>query len=206
MSRKSTAAPQKFETDPKKLDLDGIAKDALAYALRRGKRLAWRSGNARMASLAVAEDAAGEAVASLFGGTRKWQPHRVPDPRQHVRSTINSLLWNRTISEEEKAKPLEGRALLVADPMDPEMLLLAKEEQEWQRQLEDLFMSRVVEDHELLQVYTAMEELETDKPALLSKELNLPVREIDNRKRKLRVLMAAVFKETTMASAKGRSI
>jgi hypothetical protein len=51
-----------------------------------------------------------------------------------------------------------------------------------------------------------MEELETDKPALLSKELNLPVREIDNRKRKLRVLMAAVFKETTMASAKGRSI
>jgi post-segregation antitoxin (ccd killing protein) len=200
------AAQKKTETDPHKLDIDAIAKEALAYALRRGRRLAWRSGNARMATLAVAEDAVAEAVASLFAGeTRKWNPAKVPDARQHVRSSINSILWNRAISSEEKAKPLEGRALLVPEPSDPEMLLLAKEEARWQKQLEDQFIAQVLEDPELLAVYTAIEQLETDKPAQLANHLNLPVREIDGRKRKLRALMSKVFQELTMDRAEGEA-
>lgn len=204
MSR-TTAAPKKAETDPRKLDIEAIAKEALAHALRRGRRLAWRSGNARIASLAVAEDAAADAVASLFGGTRKWNPAQVPDPRQHVRSTINSILWNRMISSEEKARPLEGRALVVPDPSDPEMLLLAKEEAQWQKHVEDLFLTRVLDDPELLAVFTAMEQLESDKPAHLAKHLQLSVREVDSRKRRLRVLMANVFNEATMERAKVKS-
>jgi hypothetical protein len=198
---RTALAPKKVETDPHKLDIDGVAKEALTYALRRGKRLAWRSGNARMATLAVAQDAAADAVASLFGGSRKWNPGKVPDARQHVRSTINSILWNRAISSEEKAKPLAGRALLVPEPTDPEMLLLAKEEEVWQQKIEERFTAQVLEDPELLDVYTAMEQLETDKPAQIANHLNLPVREIDKRKRKLRVLMSRIFKEATMERA-----
>jgi hypothetical protein len=48
-----------------------------------------------------------------------------------------------------------------------------------------------------------MEQLDTDKPALLAKHLNLPVREIDSRKRRLRALMSTVFKEATVGREEG---
>lgn len=191
---------KKAETDPHKFDIAALAKRTLAYALRRGRWLAWRSGNARLATIAVAEDAAAEAMASLFGaaqGSRKWNPETIPDPGAYLVSAVNSILWGLTISSEEKARPLGARAERVTDADNPETLAMAAEQQRWQQQFEEQFLEGVLADPELTSLYTAMEEMETDKPAQLAKRLKLTAREVDSRKRRLRTLGSKILAAMT---------
>lgn len=194
---RSAPAP-KIETDPRKLDINALATEALAYALGRGKQLAWGSGNARIGSRVVAEDVAAEAVASLFGaarGARKWNPETAPDVMQYLRSTINSLLSNQLKSSEERARPLGHSAARVADTDDPERIAIARAEEQWQQQFEDRFLEHVLEDRELLDLWTAMEKVESDKPAQLAEVLGVAVRKVDNLKKRLRSLARRIWNE-----------
>jgi len=172
---------------------------------RRARRLlqeelprdvAFSSGNHRFAAIAVAEDMAADAVAYVLGAPDvAWDASKVDDAMQAIRSRINTLISNRRKSKAEEARALDGKALAVAGALDPEQALIEKEEHEWQAKLLDTFLTRVMEDPELLAVYDAMEKLDSDKPAALSELLGLPVREVDKRKRKLRTLMATLFGE-----------
>jgi hypothetical protein len=194
MSQPTSTGRTKARVPP--LDIDTVAKEALRFALARCRGVAFSSGNQRFAAVAVAEDIAADAVSYVLGVPGvAWDASKVDDAMQAVRSRINTLISNRRNSKAEKDRPLEGKALAAAGDLDPEQALIEKEELEWQAKLLDTFLTRVMEDPELLAVYDAMEKLDSDKPAALSELLGLPVREVDKRKRKLRTLMALLFRE-----------
>jgi hypothetical protein len=167
------------EKDPAKLDRVRLAKRTLLYALRRGRVIAWKFRDSTIATKEVAEDVAAEAMASLFGGTRRWNPEKLPDAAQHLRSTVNGLLWNLAVSAAQRTGRCSVDAELLEDGFDPEALLVAKEQERWEKVVHEKVMEKVLENDELLAVYTCVEREGTDKPAVIAQKLGITAREVD---------------------------
>jgi DNA-directed RNA polymerase specialized sigma24 family protein len=198
-TRPEKIAKGKAATDPARLDRVRLAKKTLLYALRRGRRVAWLFRDPALANKQVAEDVAAEAMGSLYGGPRRWNPEKVPDVEQHLRSTVNGLLWNLGVSAAQRSGRCSVDGDTVEDGFDPETLLVAKEQEAWEKVLHEKVMEKVLENDELLALYTCVEREGTCKPSVIAQKLGITTREVDNRKRALNRLCAAVCGE--MASA-----
>jgi hypothetical protein len=169
--------------------LQGLALQMLAFARRRAKgRKWWLSGAGSLAKGEEIEDIVCTGMASLFGGTRKWNSAEQPDPVQHVRSVINSLLSNLVRAKENRVLSRHVSDESPSQGEDPEQALLRKEEgAALERRRERgylLLIDGVANDDQLMKLHDLMVNDHISKPQELAARLGAAVSEVNNLKKR----------------------
>jgi DNA-directed RNA polymerase specialized sigma24 family protein len=169
--------------------LQGLAIQMLAFARRRAKgRKWWLSCSGSLAKGEEVEDVVAKAIASLFGGSRKWNRAEYPDPAEHVRSVINSLLSNLVRAKENRLQSRVVSDDIRAQADDPEQALIRKEEEaalERRRERGHLLLiDGLAQDGQLMKLYDLMVNDHVIKPQELAMRLGVSVKEVNNLKRR----------------------
>jgi hypothetical protein len=169
--------------------LQGLAIQMLAFARRRAKgRKWWLSGAGSLAKGEEIEDIVSKAIVSLFGGSRKWNREEQPDPAQHARSVINSLLSNLVRAKENRLLSRQVSDDIPSQADDPEQMLLQKEEEaaiEGRRQRGYLLLiDGVSHDEQLMKLHDLMVNDHISKPQELAARLGVSVAEVTNLKKR----------------------
>lgn len=170
LKEKRKGKEQPLTTDPNQLDVDGLSVRLLRYVR---KRMASREADLVLAEGEGADDVAAEAIASLFGGSRRWDPTREPDPWLHVTSVANGLISNlRRSSDAKTMRGIEDDQ--VADGVTPETMLLDRERQAWAKKANDLLFERIIDDEDLVKMHDLVENESLERPAELAARLGWP--------------------------------
>lgn len=176
-------------SDPKQLQ--GLSLRLLAFARRRAAVRRWWLGAAGgLAKGQTVEDVVCEAVESLFGGKRRWDPASQPDPWEHLKSVVNSLLSNLVRSKENRLNSRDVPQDAVAPQDTPESALLRSEEEGALEKRRERAYSLLVDqiadadDKKLLALHDLIMNENIHKPQELSKRLSIPVAEVNNLKKR----------------------
>jgi hypothetical protein len=175
--------------DPKQLQ--GLAVRLLAFARRRARLKRWWLGSGGgLAKGKTAEDIACEAMASLFGGPRKWDPGAQPDPWEHLKSLVNNLLSNLVRSKENRTNDRDVQDDAAVTFSTPESdLIVAEEEARIERRRArgyELLQDGVLgaDDPALLELHDLILKEDIHKPQELAERLNIAVKDVNNLKKR----------------------
>lgn len=183
---------QSQPTDPAMLDIEAMGLRLLVYVHRRIRRFGWRDADPVVAEGAGAQDIAADAMVSLFGGSRQWDPAREPDPWKHVMSVANSMVSNLLGSADVR---MTGRGVAtdcVADDATPEAILLENERQSWGARAENLLLERIIEDEELIKMHDLAESEDILRPADVAARLGWDPKRVYRANERLQRQLAAV--------------
>lgn len=183
---KARPRPEPTSTDPHKLDIGTLAPRILHYLRRRITAMGWRDNDPILAKGEGAQDLAVAAVASLFGGSRKWDPAREADPWKHLMSVANSLLSNTLDSADVRKTSRGADTERLPDPDTPETRLLAKEREAWGQRVRDLLVERILEDEDLMTMHDLAEKDGIEEPAGVAAKLGWPRERVYNANTRLR--------------------
>jgi DNA-directed RNA polymerase specialized sigma24 family protein len=168
--------------DPKVLE--GLSVRLLAFARRSAKlKRWWLKSSDGLAKGRTAEDVACEAIASLFGGKRKWQPASQPDPWEHLKSTVNSLLWGLSVARENRVCIRGVEDNDASTNQTPESQLMSQERRErGYSMLESEILS--ADDSALLSLHDLIVNEDIHKPEELAPRLGITVADTNNLKKR----------------------
>jgi hypothetical protein len=169
---------QPLPTDPTKLDIDAMAVRLLRYVRNRIARRGWRDADPILAEGTGAQDIATDAILSLFGGSRPWQPSVQPDPWLHVTSAANSMISNLLCSADARktARGVDEHCAVATET--PESILVERERQSWKERAENLLLERIIEDEDLTKIYELAEVENIERPADVAARLGWPVNRV----------------------------
>lgn len=175
--------------DPKQLQ--GLSLRALAFARRRARVKHWWLGTGGgLAKGRTAEDIACEAMASLFGGRRRWDAAAQPDPWEHVKSVVNSLLSNLVRSKENRVntRDVDDDAAVTSTTPESEFLRAEDEERLKLRRQRgySLLQDGVLESDNptLLSLHDLILKEDIHKPQELAMRLGISVKDVNNLKKR----------------------
>jgi DNA-directed RNA polymerase specialized sigma24 family protein len=175
--------------DPKQLQ--GLSLRLLAFARRRAKIKRWWLGMAdALAKGNTVDDIVCEAMASLFGGPRRWDPKTQPDVWEYLKSVVNSVLSNLVRAKENRVNKRGVEADLAAVRETPETEMLSVEHEEWLEKRRVRAYSLLQEealaanDEALLSLHDLILKEDIHKPQELAKRLNVSVNAVNNLKRR----------------------
>jgi DNA-directed RNA polymerase specialized sigma24 family protein len=175
--------------DPKQLQ--GLSLRLLAFARRRAKVKRWWLGMAdALAKGNTVDDIVCEAMASLFGGPRRWDPKTQPDVWEHLKSVVNSVLSNLVRAKENRVNKRGVEPDLAAVRETPESEMLSVEHEEWLERRRVRAYSLLQEealganDEALLSLHDLILKEDIHKPQELAKRLNVSVNAVNNLKRR----------------------
>jgi len=190
-------------------DWKAIGKELVAYAERRAWIYKWRDGgNWGLAAGKTVEDLAQDVIVKTIEGVRKWDPDRGPlRPwlRAQLRSVMNHLYhsWSHyyevAILEGDEDEELSDRVVYHASKVStlattgsssPEEVLLEREaEKEAKERIEqrvNVLFQAVSGEPELEEVFEAIINGCEPKPRHLAAEIDVPVEDIYNRRKRIR--------------------
>ena len=175
--------------DPKQLQ--GLSLRALAFACRRARVKRWWLGTSgALAKGKTAEDIASEAMASLFGGRRRWDAAAQPDPWEHLKSVVNSLLSNLVRAKENRVnrRDVDHDAAVILTTPESEVLRAEDEERLKLRheRAYSLLQDGVLEsdDPNLLSLHDLVLKDDIHKPQELAIRLGMSVKDVNNLKKR----------------------
>lgn len=173
--------------DPKQLD--GLAKQLLAFARRFARVQRWWLGEAgALAKGNEVEDIVVAALQTLFGGKPRWDPTKYPDPWVYLVLVVKTKLLNLVVSVENRrsVRDPDDDALVAAET--PETLLLEAEEDATRSERAALAYSLLVDelgdDQLLLQLHDLIVNEDVHKPKLLAQRLGMDVKNVNNLKKR----------------------
>lgn len=169
--------------------LNELSLRLLAYARRRSRIWHWWSGEAgNLAKGHTIEDAVCEAMGSLFGGLRKWNPETEPDVWNYLKSAVNSILSNLSRSADNRRTSRDGDEDVRGDGDTPESQLLDRERRDALAARRDrgysLLIDEFGDDEDLVRLYDLIVEHDIHRPTALSERMGLSVREVNNLKKR----------------------
>lgn len=192
--------PRKFERitnlEPRTLDLlremdwSAICKVLLIYATWRARCYCWHRGESPdLAKGYTVEDVVQEVILKTFEGIRKWDPDKgplLPWLQLQSKSMIDALAKSASHRHEVSLLDLDVENPVAEYAPDLLEVVLEKEAKAHARQkIEALF--RAVDDvPELREVLQVILDGCPPRPRYLALELNISVREVDNRLKRLR--------------------
>ncbi len=188
------------------VDWDQITLNLTDYALRKVRRLRWRTARAdALPSGRTVEDLAHDAIAKVWSGERSWDPGTQPDLLHHLKGIVDSLVSHLVESPDHllvRRFPETGEGTEVVDvfpvadpelgrtehlaqqPARPDDALLQKEQREADDELFDALLQEIREDQELEAVIGAIMDGAT-KPADISAGTGIDVKRIYKLREKL---------------------
>jgi DNA-directed RNA polymerase specialized sigma24 family protein len=163
-------------------DIDTLAIKLLGFVRRRAKRLQLAFGRygTGLPKGQDLEDIVAESLASLYGGDRKWDRVKYPDPWAHLVLTSKSLLYNVFSSKERQTTDHEAPEEIVDINRGTPELVYAYEERK--NLIYMRLIDRVGSDSQLLKIHDLIEE--GYKPVEIAPKLGIPVREVNNLKKR----------------------
>lgn len=176
-------------SDPKQLR--GLSLRLLAFARRRANVKHWWLGRADALSKGrTVEDVVCEAMASLFGGSRRWDPQVQPDPWEHLKGVVNSLLSNLVRGKENRVNKRGVEEDVAVSQATPESeLLKAEHEEQLQKRRSRAYSllqeeALAADDANLLSLHDLILKEDIHKPQELAKRLNVSVAAVNNLKKR----------------------
>jgi DNA-directed RNA polymerase specialized sigma24 family protein len=186
-------------------DWGAIGKELLAFAEWRAGNYRWRhGGNLELAEGKTPEDVVQEVIVKTLSGDRRWDPDKgplVPWLKDQVRSILDALAksaahrYEITIPDGEEEEGSSDRIEYRASKIDilatvgssgPEELVLEMEAREHKEQEVGALFQAVSGESELEEVLEAIMDGCEPKPQALAAKLGVPVKEINNRVKRLR--------------------
>lgn len=184
----------------RKQDWGEIAKTLVGYTVYRARMYSWRGGNpVDLALHTTAEDIVQNIILKTLDGRRVWDPEKgelIPWLRQQINSELDHLVKSAahryeqrmatsTGENEENDSPEPEREIEYAEneAQQPEKILLRKEKVGIDL---DHLLEAVGDDTKLEEMVFAMLDGCPPKAQALAERLQVPVRDIYNRKRRLR--------------------
>ncbi|MAE71020.1 MAG: hypothetical protein CME06_11210 [Gemmatimonadetes bacterium] len=178
-----------------------IGKTLVAHAIRRARRYPRLRGNFWPKGQGP-EDIVSELMVRYWSGARKWDRKRYPDPliffMMHLNGMIDALAksasarYERPTRQSEDGSELTDRVDLRGQEIsgrsiaDPESELLREEQEAAAHRRIECLKEAVAGQPELGEVLDALLDGCEPKPRHLASRLDQPVREINNRLRRLR--------------------
>jgi DNA-directed RNA polymerase specialized sigma24 family protein len=187
MRRDLTATHSKTSSQgdgPLDLDVDALAIKLLGFVRRRATRLQLVFGR-RGTGLPKGqdlEDIVAESLASLYGGGRRWDRGKYPDPWGHLVLTAKGLLWNLFNSKDlqlTESRPLEE----LPDKEDKKGTLeTALVYQDRKNKIYARLVDLVGADSQLVKVHDLIHE--GYKPSEMAVKLGVSTQEVNNLKKR----------------------
>jgi hypothetical protein len=170
------------------------------FSSGRIKKLSWKHGwkGDHIPKGLEPADIAMEAISTVFDERRHWDSVKYPNLMDYLKSVANSLishlyeskeyeLTDRFLEDEEGSEqiplPADPEAVTQLTP-DPEETLLGKEEDQIGEELFNQLLDFLKDDDELGEIILCIREGYT-KPAQIAQQLDVDVKEIYTRKRRL---------------------
>jgi RNA polymerase sigma factor (sigma-70 family) len=164
-----------------------IYKDLLAYATWRARSYRWNRGrNLDLAKGYTVEDVVQEVILKMLSGIRKWDPEKgqlLPWLQTQCRSVIDALVKSAGHRREVNNLEMESFAKHSPDPL--EVVLEEEAKTQIHQKVKALFQA-VNEEPELREVLQAIVDGCEPWPRYIALELDISVREVDNRLKRLR--------------------
>lgn len=134
------------------------------------------------------DDVVANAVASLFGAKRTWDPSAQPDPFEYLKSVVNSELSNLARSADNRKLDRAPEDLDLPGDDTPLSALLDAEEDTELKQQRNRFYSLLIDaisnDNDLLKLHDLFVNDGIDKPQELASRLGMSVTEVNNLKKR----------------------
>ena len=194
-------------------DWGAIGKELLAFAVWWAERYPWRSGTTQILPRGnTLEDIVQQVILKTIEGRRKWDPAKgplVPWLKDQIKSEIDALAksapHNREIpfpegeegeerqdlQDKVEQRAVESGVLGRTRPQSPESIVLEREEAERTAEKVNAIFQAVEGEPELEEVLDAIL-AGCVRPRDLAEELDVPIREIYNRLRRLRRRASAI--------------
>lgn len=184
-------------------DWGQISQELLLHTIFRTQRYPWQSGGAEeLAKGAQPKDIVQHVIEKTLNGDRKWDPNKgplVPWLKDQVNSVVDALYHSaankheaRLVSNDDNGN-VQGRSQKLTSHLfhtsilaTPEEEILIKEDEELSRQQVDRILELVADKSELQDILFAIIEGCQPKPKLLAERLEVDVKEINNRLKRLR--------------------
>lgn len=170
------------------MDWSAIRKALLTYATWRARWYCWHRGESPdLAKGYTVEDVVQEVIVKTFEGIRRWDPEKgqlLPWLQLQSKSVIDALA--KSASHRHEVSLLDVEGLATEHSSDLLEIVLEKEARACvERRVEASFQA-VDGEPELCEVLQAILDRCPPRPRYLARELNLSVREVDNRLKRLR--------------------
>ncbi|MBN2258846.1 MAG: sigma-70 family RNA polymerase sigma factor [Anaerolineaceae bacterium] len=195
--------------EPETLDLlqetnwSAIRKALLTYSTRRARNYCWNQGKSPdLAKGYTVEDVVQEVIVKTFEGVRKWDPEKgqlLPWLQLQSKSVMDALAKSASHRHEMSLSDLDIESLAIEQPPDLESVLPEEARADIRRKVEMLF--RAVDDvPELREILQAILDGCSPRPRYLALELNISIREVDNRLKRLRRCASKLVYEDVLQS------
>ncbi len=182
-------------------DWNALGRRLVVHVCRRGGIRAWKEG-ARNIALGLGkspEDIVADVITKVLAGERIWDPKRgalLPTLKAIADSELDHL-WSRQARRREKSTPedvgkreqQESAALEVdppAGPVDPEEVLEKWDDMIGASARVSALLSSIGDEPDLQEVVEAVMDGCESTPRHLAQRLDVPVKDINNRLRRLR--------------------
>jgi len=183
-------------------DWHKINNELILHTAYIAKSYSWQSGGtAELAKGSTLKDIVQHVIEKTLNGDRKWDPDKgplMPWLKDQVNSVVDALYKSATnrrevrLREDESSTdilergPTQASHLLFADTqVTPEELLLAEEDALLVKQQVDFILDLVSNKPELEDVVLAILDGCEPKPRFIAKQLDVEVKEINNRLKRL---------------------
>lgn len=187
------------------VDWDNVGRRLMYFALHRFQHYGWAVGiDTSLPKGRTIEDVVHEVITKTISGQRKWDPDKGPlEPwlKYQIKSEIDALV-NSAVARREMKVPVgeEGEELwdlvemaAVEDGImgevttsNPEHEVIQKEKSQWAEKRVSELIDAVDGEPELEAVMDAILSGCEPKPRFLAEELGVPVKDINNRQKRLR--------------------
>lgn len=184
-----------------KANWNAIHKDLLAYATWRARSYRWnRGGNLDLAEGYTVEDVVQEVIVKVLSGIRKWDPEKgqlLPWLQAQSRSVIDALA--KSAGHRREVNDLEMESLTIRS-QDPLEIILEEEAKTQIHQKVKALLQAVSKEPELCELLQIIVDGCEPWPRYIALELDIPVREVDNRVKRLRRCASKLTEEDVLQS------
>jgi RNA polymerase sigma factor (sigma-70 family) len=177
-------------------DWSVIRRDLLVHATWRARCYRWnRGGNLDLAEGYTVEDVVQEVIMKALSGIRRWDPEKgqlLPWLQAQSRSIMDALA--KSASHQREVSIPETESFASVQSLDPLEIVLEEETETQVRQKVEALFQAVDGEPELREVLQVIMDGCQLWPRHIASELGVPVREVDNRLKRLRRRAAQLSK------------
>lgn len=172
------------------MDWSAIRKALLNYATWRARRYRWnRRESPGLAKGYTVEDVVQEVIVKTFEGVRKWDPDKgrlLPWLQLQSKSVIDALAKSASHRHEMSLFDLDIESLVIEQSPNLLEIVLEEEARSRSRQKVEALFRAVDDVPELREVLQVIQDGCPPRPRYLALELDISVREVDTRLKRLR--------------------
>jgi DNA-directed RNA polymerase specialized sigma24 family protein len=183
-------------------DWSVIRRDLLVRATWRARCYRWnRGGNLDLAEGYTVEDVVQEVIMKALSGIRRWDPEKgqlLPWLQAQSRSVMDALA--KSASHRREMRIPETESLASTQSLDPLEIVLEEEAEAQTRQRVDALFQAVGGAPELKEVMQVIMDGCQPWPRYIALELDISVREVDNRLKRLRRYALKLAKRDVLRS------